>query len=101
MHQINQICGPLRQLKDPVLITGFLGQQRGGRLPTAILTYLADEWHAELIATINSEDLFDFSVLRPQVRSLDDKPVVDWPEISIYLADGGGTMQDRLLLLGN
>lgn len=101
MHEINQISGPLRELKDPVLITGFLGQQRGGRLPTAILTYLAAEWHAELIATINSEELYDFSVLRPQVRSLNDKPVVAWPEILIYLAQRQGAGQDRLLLLGN
>src|SRR6185295_1688994 len=101
MHEINQISGPLRQLRDPVLVTGFLGQQRGGKLPTTILTYLADEWHAELIASIKSEDLYDFSVLRPQVRMNDDKPVVDWPEILIYLADGEGTSRDRLLLLGN
>src|SRR5206468_466980 len=62
---------------------------------------LADEWHAELIASIKSEDLYDFSLLRPQVRLNDNKPVVGWPEILIYLADGEGTSRDRLLILGN
>ncbi len=91
---------PLPQLKDPVLIAAFAVRQRAGRLAHTALSHLVEEWGADHVATIASEQFLDFIVRRPQVRRTDDVPVIDWPDTKLYVARPEGAERDFLLLLG-
>jgi hypothetical protein len=68
MSDIVQVIEQVRPLRDPVLITGFLSQRRGGRLASNLLAHLAGEWHGQLIAKIQGEDFYDFTILQPNIR---------------------------------
>ena len=66
-----------------------------------LLTYLVSEWHADLVAKISGEDLYDFSVLRPFVQVKDNRREITWPEILIFLANKQGATRDLLMLVGS
>ena len=101
MNEIIESVVAVGPLRDPVLVTGFLVQRRGGRLASSVLSHLLGEWHAELIAKIQPGDFYDFTSLRPQVRISEGKPVIEWPEVLIFLANKEGATRDILLLVGS
>ena len=99
MYELIQLK-TLGQLRNPVLIAGFAVRRRAGRLASNTLVYLVNEWAAEPFAKIDPEDFYDFTVRRPNVRLQDSKPVIDWPETTVYLASPPGSERDFILLVG-
>jgi predicted ATP-grasp superfamily ATP-dependent carboligase len=92
---------PPEDLRDPVLFCGFAVRRRAGRLATGVLSYLVDEWNAELVARITPDHFYDLAVLRPQIRWTEDKSVLDWPETLIYVARPPDSTRDAVFLIGN
>lgn len=88
-------------LKDPVLIAGFLIRRRAGRLAARTLSYLADVWHAERLAKVESDGFYDLTVIRPVGHFVDETRVIDWPEPEIYVVRPPGADRDLLLLAGS
>src|SRR5690242_8635974 len=101
MTELIEAVGAVRPLRDPVLITGFQVARRGGRFPVLLLTHLETEWHAELIARVPGEDLYDYTVLRPLVQIKDNRRELTWPDIRIFFANKEGASRDILMLVGS
>ena len=87
-------------LREPVLVVALAVRRRAGRLAGAALSHLLREWPSELVASIEPENYFDFTVRRPQIRRTEDEQTIDWPETNIHLARPPAANRDFLLLSG-
>ncbi|MEJ7628518.1 MAG: PAC2 family protein [Nocardioidaceae bacterium] len=56
-----------RQLTDAVAVAAFEGWNDAGEAATDAVSHLLTEWRAQLLATIDPEDYYDFQVNRPHV----------------------------------
>jgi hypothetical protein len=89
----------LPELKDPVLISAFTTNAKGGASGTSTLAYLLTQWDAQPLAEFEA-DLYNLSRIRPQVRQDGDKRVIDWPTNLVYLANPPGADRSFLILIG-
>ncbi len=88
----------LDQLRDPVLLTGFMMRRRAGRLGARTVDYLIEQWKAEPVARIDMTPFLNLAVHRPYVRRPEGQPVLDWPEATIYVAREAPLKRDVFLL---
>lgn len=88
----------LDQLRDPVVLTGFMMRRRAGRLGARTVDYLVEQWKAEPVARIDMTPFLNLSVHRPYVRRPEGQPVIDWPEATIYVARQAPLKRDVFLL---
>ena len=88
----------LDQLRDPVLITGFMMRRRAGRLGARTVDYLVEQWQAEPVARIEMTPFLNLSVHRPYVRRTETAAELDWPEATIYVARKEPLKRDIFLL---
>ncbi|MBI1816376.1 MAG: PAC2 family protein [Deltaproteobacteria bacterium] len=58
-------------LRQPALILAFAGWNDAGQAATAALRYLAEQFDAHPLATIDPDEFYDFTVMRPQVRLIE------------------------------
>jgi proteasome assembly chaperone (PAC2) family protein len=89
-------------LRRPVLVAGFEGWNDAADAASSATRYLRDRWSARPFATIDSEDFYDFSSTRPQVRMTEgiSREIV-WPEAEFSAASLPGTSRDVVVLLGH
>lgn len=87
------------QLSDPVMVAAFEGWNDAGEAATTALQYVIDACGAETFATVEAEDLYDFTITRPDVHFEGADRVIDWPsnELSAATLDSG---RDVVFLLG-
>ncbi|MSW02818.1 MAG: PAC2 family protein [Actinobacteria bacterium] len=86
--QIHQIP----QLRRPVMIMAFTGWSDAGEAASAALEHLLTAWEQEpdalsiqLIATMDSEEFYDFQVNRPHVfTDSNDVRALTWPTTQIF-----------------
>ena len=57
-----------------MLVAAFEGWNDAGDAASGAARWLADRYGAELVATIDAEDFFDFTTTRPIVEMVDDGP---------------------------
>ena len=89
------------ELRRPLLVVAFEGWNDAGVASSIALGALADAWEAERFATIDSEELYDFTVTRPQVRlSESGERRIEWPDIELLGARVPSARHDLLLLRG-
>lgn len=100
MHEVIRPIGEIRPLRDPVLLAAFTGytDTHGGAV--AAVRYLAEQWHAEPLASIDPERFYDFTVQRPRVHLEHDARVITWPENMFMVASPPGVERDFLLFTG-
>jgi predicted ATP-grasp superfamily ATP-dependent carboligase len=88
-------------LRRPLLVVAFEGWNDAGDASSLALGYLAKAWSAERFATIDSEEFYDFTVTRPQVRVTEDGGRrIEWPDIELLGARVPGSRHDLVLLRG-
>ena len=88
-------------LRRPVLIAAFEGWNDAGDGASAAAGYLARRWGARQFASIDSEEFYDFTSTRPEVRLEGGLTrALDWPEVTFSCAPLGGTGRDVVLLRG-
>lgn len=92
MHEAVHLFS-VAQLRDPVLIAGF--ESQFGTTAVATIRQLVSDWDAELLAEIDADEFFDFTVRRPMVRRDDGRTFIQWPSNRLYLA----RLQDRDVIL--
>jgi len=86
-------------LEAPTLICAFTGWNDGGEAASTAATYLKDRWSADLLASLDPEEFFDFQVTRPTVKLVDGVTrEIEWPANEFYRARPGG--QDVVVFLG-
>src|ERR1700757_4942114 len=89
------------ELRRPLLMVAFKGWNDAGDASSLALEYLAQAWDAERLATIDSEDFYDFTVTRPLIHlSEDGGRHIEWPDIELLGARVPGATHDLVLLRG-
>ncbi|MDQ3570486.1 MAG: PAC2 family protein [Actinomycetota bacterium] len=86
-------------LRRPVLIAAFEGWNDGADAASWAARYLAETWSARTFATIDPEEFYDFTEVRPHVRLVDGVTrQVDWPASELSAASPPGTPHDVVFL---
>src|SRR5512141_680309 len=98
MHDLLRPLAEFRPLREPILIAGFA--DHAGTTAAAAASYLVERWDAQLVAEIDPEELFDFTIQRPFVRTEGGKRVLQWPTSRLYVASPAGAPRDVVLLVG-
>jgi len=89
------------ELRKPTFVCAFKGWNDGAESASLALGYLAGQWNAERIGTIDPEEFFDFQVSRPTVRLVQGRTrEIEWPETVISKAVPPSGDHDIVLLLG-
>lgn len=88
----------LEQLRDPVLLTGFMMRRRAGRLGARTVDYLVEQWRAEPVARMDMTPFLNLAVHRPYIRRTETVAELDWPEATIYVARQAPLKRDVFLL---
>jgi proteasome assembly chaperone (PAC2) family protein len=66
-------------LRRPVLIAAFEGWNDAAESASAAVDYLGNAWDERIFASIDPEEFYDFTVVRPQVRLIDGSMrEIDW-----------------------
>jgi len=97
MEQVRWSSRPA--LRRPVLITAFEGWNDAGDAASTAARWLRERWAPRPFAEIDSEEFFDFTSTRPQVRLVDGRRHIDWPVTD--LAAGSASGRDVIILLGH
>lgn len=73
-------CGRLPSLRAPVAVMAFGGWGDAAEASTTAITTLSNEWSAQPFATIESDDFYDFTNVRPRVYLTRDMVrEIEWP----------------------
>jgi predicted ATP-grasp superfamily ATP-dependent carboligase len=89
------------QLRSPALICAFKGWNDAGEAASAALDFLIDSFDAHEVASIDPEEFYDFTAVRPTVRMDEGRSrVIDWPSNTMYAATIPGTDHDLLMFQG-
>ena len=89
------------RLRRPILIAAFEGWNDAGDAASTAARYIATEWGARRIASIDPEDFYDFTVVRPNVRLVDGMTrEIDWPDNEVSVAAATSDTRDVVFLHG-
>ena len=87
-------------LNQPIVVAAFRGWTDAGGAASGAAAYLAEQWNARQFATVDPEEFYDFTALRPQVRLTADRSrEIVWPENRFLAASSGGS-GDVVFLIG-
>src|SRR3954468_4606233 len=89
------------QLRDPIIVCAFKGWNDAGEAASAAVQFLCEAFDAAPLATIDPEDFYDFTSVRPSVRLVDGRSrAIDWPENSFTAARVPTADRDLIMLSG-
>jgi predicted ATP-grasp superfamily ATP-dependent carboligase len=92
--------GERARLNDPILLAAFVRRTGHGTTAVASLAHLASAHDGQLIADIDPEHFFDFTVTSPVLQRSNDQRVLAWPRNEIYRLRQNETSRDVVVLLG-
>jgi proteasome assembly chaperone (PAC2) family protein len=99
MQEVRWLDRP--RLKDPALVCAFKGWNDAGEAASAALGFLIDSFDATEVASIDPDDFYDFTAVRPTVRLAGGRTrVIEWPANRVYGASIPGAEHDLLLFQG-
>lgn len=83
------------------MIAAFAGWNDAGDASTAAVRYLAEQWDAEPLATIEAEEFFDFTETRPTVAIVEGSTRrICWPDVEASFARPAESDSDVVLIVG-
>jgi predicted ATP-grasp superfamily ATP-dependent carboligase len=86
-------------LNQPVMVAAFKGWTDAGGAASSAAAYLAEQWNARQFASVDAEEFYDFTSLRPRVRLTDEgSREIVWPENRFLAASAGS--RDVVFLIG-
>lgn len=88
------------RLNDPIMLAAFVRKNGFGTTALAALTHFATAHDGQLVAEIQPEDFYDFTVASPMLERRDDQPVLVWPQNRILRLRSDEASRDVLVLLG-
>jgi predicted ATP-grasp superfamily ATP-dependent carboligase len=87
------------ELRRPVMVCAFKGWNDAGEAASAAVSFIHDSVESERVATIDPEEFFDFTAVRPMIRLADGETrELDWPEATISAATVPGAEGDLVVL---
>jgi proteasome assembly chaperone (PAC2) family protein len=88
-------------LRQPALVAAFEGWNDAGNAASGAAAYLMRAWNGKRFATFDSEELFDFTSTRPQVRlESGETRRLEWPSVVLSSASAPVTDRDVVFLAG-
>jgi proteasome assembly chaperone (PAC2) family protein len=88
-------------LRKPILIAAFEGWNDAAEAATSAVEHLQEIWDATSFATIDPEEFYDFTEVRPTVRMTgQNQRRIDWPTNEFFYHRAPDRDQDFILLLG-
>ena len=89
------------ELRAPILVCSFRGWNDAAGAASTALATVAASLDAELIASVDPEEFFDFQANRPMI-SLEEGQTrrIDWPANSLIAAEAPAAERDLVLLDG-
>jgi len=85
-------------LRRPVLVAAFEGWNDAAEAASTAVTYLGTTWNERTFATIDPEEFYDFTVVRPHVKLLDGgMREIDWRTTSFAAAAAPDAGRDVVL----
>ena len=89
------------QLRAPVMVCAFKGWNDAGEAASAATAYIKGSFESREVATIDPEEYYDFTAVRPTVKLTEgDVRRIEWPENSFSVAPVAGADMDLVLLQG-
>jgi proteasome assembly chaperone (PAC2) family protein len=89
------------KLRRPVLVVAFKGWNDAGESASAALGFLLEQFDGEQIASIDPEEFYDFTAVRPNVSLRDGQSrTIEWPENSLHAARVPGADRDLVVFQG-
>jgi proteasome assembly chaperone (PAC2) family protein len=86
-------------LRSPVMVCAFKGWNDAGEAASAAVSFIRQSFDSEDVASIDPEEYFDFTAVRPTVRLTDGLTrEIDWPDASISVAAVPGAESDLVML---
>jgi predicted ATP-grasp superfamily ATP-dependent carboligase len=73
------------ELIDPVMVAAFEGWNDAGDAASAVLAHMTQNWTATPLASLDSEDYYDFQLSRPVIKVKGDVRSLDWPTTRISI----------------
>src|SRR3954469_8559092 len=87
--------------REPIIVSAFKGWNDAGEAASAAVQFLCEAFDAEPLATIDPEDYYDFTAVRPTVRLVEGRSrAIDWPENSFHAARLPSADRDLIMLTG-
>ena len=74
------------KLRRPVVVGAFEGWNDAADAATAVIEHLAASYPTDLIFELDSEEYYDYQIVRPRVANSDDGREIVWPTTSISVA---------------
>src|SRR5215210_4603070 len=89
------------ELRAPVMVCAFKGWNDAGEAASAALTYIQGSFEAREVATIDPEEFYDFTAVRPTVKLTEGSArEIEWPENCFSVAPVPGADGDLVLFQG-
>src|SRR5215208_963751 len=86
-------------LRKPVMVCAFNGWNDAGEAASAAVSFIRGSFDAEEVASIDPEEFFDFTAVRPTVRLTEGVTrEIDWPIATISAAAVPGAEGDLVML---
>jgi proteasome assembly chaperone (PAC2) family protein len=99
MDHVTLISRP--PLRRPVLLAAFDGWNDAGESATTALDAIGAELDAEVFATVDPEEFYDFQATRPTVRLVEGMRHLDWPAVELRAVRLPAADHDLVLLRGH
>ncbi len=89
------------KLRRPVMIAAFEGWNDAAESASAAVDYLGNTWMERAFASIDPEEFYDFTVVRPEVRLIDGETrEINWRTTRFAVANATGSSRDVVLVHG-
>jgi len=87
------------ELHRPVMVCAFRGWNDAGEAASAAVSFIRESVDSQDVASINPEEFFDFTAVRPNIRLTEGQTrEIDWPEGTISAAAVPGADSDLVVL---
>jgi proteasome assembly chaperone (PAC2) family protein len=85
-------------LRSPVMVCAFKGWNDAGEAASSAVSFIRESFDAEDVASIDPEEFFDFTAVRPTVRLTEGLTrEIDWPAATVSAAAVPGAEGDLVL----
>ncbi|HVD58640.1 MAG TPA: PAC2 family protein, partial [Thermoleophilaceae bacterium] len=86
-------------LRRPVMVCAFRGWNDAGEAASAAVSFIRESVDSQDVASINPEEFFDFTAVRPNIRLTEGNTrEIDWPDGTISAAYVPGAESDLVVL---
>jgi proteasome assembly chaperone (PAC2) family protein len=86
------------KLRSPVMVCAFKGWNDAGEAASSAVSFIRERFDAEDVASIDPEEFFDFTAVRPTVRLTEGLTrEIDWPAATVSAAAVPGAEGDLVL----